>query len=123
MLKRTLQYHHGIIGRLREHLSEKYHCEMDEYCTENVINMMTNEFPTSAAKKTYAQCVFLKKEQDDYGISDVYGKMLQNPNSVRFWRNWWTSESRDIRSITVTIIRIRIWYCIRNIHMRMHAVC
>lgn len=52
---------------------------MDEHCTENVINMMTNEFPTSAAKKTYAQCVFLKKEQDDYGISDVYGKMLQNP--------------------------------------------
>lgn len=79
LLKRTLQYQHGIIGRLRKHLSEKYHCEMDEHCTENVINMMTNEFPTSAAKKTYAQCVFLKKEQDDYGISDVYGKMLQNP--------------------------------------------
>lgn len=79
LLKRTLQYHHGIIGRLRKHLSEKYHCEMDEHCMENVINMMTNEFPTSAAKKTYAQCVFLKKEQDDYGISDVYGKMLQNP--------------------------------------------
>ena len=79
LLKRTLQYHHGIIGRLRKYLSEKYHCEMDEHCMENVINMMTNEFPTSAAKKTYAQCVFLKKEQDDYGISDVYGKMLQNP--------------------------------------------
>lgn len=79
LLKRTLQYRHGIIGRLRKYLSEKYHCEMDEHCTENVINMMTNEFPTSAAKKTYAQCVFLKKEQDDYGISDVYGKMLQNP--------------------------------------------
>lgn len=79
LLKRTLQYRHGIIGRLRKHLSEKYHCEMDEHCTENVINMMTNEFPTSAAKKTYAQCVFLKKEQDDYGISDVYGKMLENP--------------------------------------------
>ena len=29
LLKRTLQYHHGIIGRLRKHLSEKYHCEMD----------------------------------------------------------------------------------------------
>ena len=79
LLKRTLQYRHGIIGRLRKHLSEKYYCEMDEHCTENVINMMTNEFPTSAAKKTYAQCVFLKKEQDDYGISDVYEKMLQNP--------------------------------------------
>ena len=79
LLKRTLQYRHGIIGRLQKHLSEKYHCEMDEHCTENVINMMTNEFPTSVAKKTYAQCVFLKKEQDDYGISDVYGKMLENP--------------------------------------------
>ena len=79
LLKRTLQYRHGIIGRLQKHLSEKYHCEMDEHCMENVINMMTNEFPTSAAKKTYAQCVFLKKEQDDYGISDVYGEMLQNP--------------------------------------------
>ena len=44
LLKRTLQYQHGIIGRLRKHLSEKYHCEMDEHCTENVINMMTNEF-------------------------------------------------------------------------------
>lgn len=37
-----------------KYLSKKYHCEMDEHCTENVINMMTNEFPTSAAKKTYA---------------------------------------------------------------------
>lgn len=79
LLKRMLQYRHGIIGRLQKHLSEKYHCEMDEHCMENVVNMMTNEFPTSAAKKTYAQCVFLKKEQDDYGISDVYGKMLENP--------------------------------------------
>jgi len=54
LLKRTLQYRHGIIERLRKYLSKKYHCEMDEHCTENVINMMTNEFPTSAAKKTYA---------------------------------------------------------------------
>lgn len=51
------------------------------------------------------------------------GKCYRIRNSVRFWRNWWTSESRDIRSITVTIIRIRIWYCIRNIHTRMPAVC
>lgn len=71
----------SIIKGDTEHLKStvKYHCEMDEHCTENVINMMTNEFPTSAAKKTYAQCVFLKKEQDDYGISDSYEKMLQNP--------------------------------------------
>ena len=39
---------------------------------------MTNEFPTSAAKKTYAQCVFLEKEGDDYCASKSFMKMLDN---------------------------------------------
>ena len=39
---------------------------------------MTNEFPTSAAKKTYSQCVFLEKEGSDYGVSKSFEEMLQN---------------------------------------------
>ncbi len=58
LLKRTLQYRHGIIGRLRKRLSEKYYCEMDEHCTENVINMMTNEFPTSSKEDLRTVCIF-----------------------------------------------------------------
>ena len=51
---------------------------MDDDCAENVVNMMTNEFPTSAAKKTYSQCVFLEKEGSDYSMSQSFGEMLQN---------------------------------------------
>lgn len=53
MLKRLLKYQHGIMDKLKKSLHEKYNCSMDDNCAENVVNMMTNEFPTSAAKKTY----------------------------------------------------------------------
>lgn len=58
MLKRLLKYQHGIMAQLKKSLHENYNCSMDDDCAENVVNMMTNEFPTSAAKKTYSQCVF-----------------------------------------------------------------
>ena len=80
LLKRMLQYQHGVMNSLRENLKANYHCSMDENCQENIINMMTNEFPTSAAKKTYSQCVFLEKEDDDYKVSKAFGDMLKNPN-------------------------------------------
>lgn len=83
LLKRLLTYKHGVFNQLREVLSENYHCAMDEKCAENIINMMTNEFPTSAARKTYVSCVFLEKEEQDYGISSSFEKMLQNPEFYR----------------------------------------
>lgn len=49
------------MGLLKKSLLDNYNCSMDDNCAENVVNMMTNEFPTSAAKKTYSQCVFLEK--------------------------------------------------------------
>ena len=80
LLKRSLKYHHGLLGLLQESLSENYQQSMDENCTENIVNMMTNHFPTNTAKKTYANCVFLEKEEDDYAISKNYEAMLQNPD-------------------------------------------
>lgn len=78
MLKRLLKYRHGLLASLKESLYENYNCSMDNNCVENVVNMMTNEFPTSAAKKTYSQCVFLKKEGSDYGVSETFEEMLRN---------------------------------------------
>lgn len=78
MLKRLLKYRHGLLDSLKESLYENYNCSMDNNCVENVVNMMTNEFPTSAAKKTYSQCVFLKKEGSDYGVSETFEEMLRN---------------------------------------------
>ena len=78
MLKRLLKYRHGLLASLKESLYENYNCSMDNNCVENVVNMMTNEFPTSAAKKTYSQCVFLEKEGSDYGVSETFEEMLRN---------------------------------------------
>ena len=66
------------MAQLKKSLHENYNCSMDDDCAENVVNMMTNEFPTSAAKKTYSQCVFLEKEGSDYSMSQSFGEMLKN---------------------------------------------
>lgn len=78
MLKRLLTYQHGIMAGLKQSLREQYNCFMDENCAENVVNIMTNEFPTSAAKKTYSQCIFLEKEGSDYRVSEAFEEMLKN---------------------------------------------
>ena len=78
MLKRLLKYQYGIMGLLKKSLQDNYNCSMDDNCAENVVNMMTNEFPTSAAKKTYSQCVFLEKDGEDYRVSKSFEEMLQN---------------------------------------------
>ena len=61
-------------------MTENYNCSVDDNCAENVVNVLTNEFPTSAAKKTYEQCVFLEKEEADYCVSQSFEAMLQNPD-------------------------------------------
>lgn len=78
LLHRLLTYQHGIISTLKKSLKKNYRREMNKNCTENVINIMTNEFPTGSGKKTYQQCVFLEKEGEDYGRSKSFSKMLDN---------------------------------------------
>lgn len=80
LLRRLLKYHHGLMKILKKSLKENYDCSMDEHCVKNVVNMMTNKFATSAAKKTYAPCVFLEKEDVDYKVSKSFDEMLQNPD-------------------------------------------
>lgn len=78
LLKYLMDCPNNPIGWLRELSLKKYHHFIDDNCAGNIINVMTNEFPTSAAKKTYAQCVFLEKEGDDFSASKSFMKMLDN---------------------------------------------
>lgn len=80
LLRRLMKYRHGLMNILKKSLQENYDCFMDGNCEENVVNVMTNESPTSAAKRTYTQCVFIEKEEEDYGISKSFEAMLQNPD-------------------------------------------
>lgn len=78
MLKRLMVYRHGIFKILRKNLQEDYGISMDKCACENLVNVMTNEFPSGSGKKTYESCVFIEKEDADYGISQIFGKMLEN---------------------------------------------
>ena len=80
LLKRLMHYKHCIMTLLGKSLEENYHCSMNDNCRDNVVSVMTNEFPTNSAKKTYEQCVFLKKEENDYGITESFDEMLKNPD-------------------------------------------
>lgn len=86
LLKRMLAYHKGFLNIWKQSLSEIYGIQLREKSVENVVNVLTNEFPTGAGKKTYSECVFLKRSEEsgEYRVSDSFGKMLNNPDFMGF---------------------------------------
>lgn len=54
---------------------------------ENIINVMTNEFPAGSGKKTYAQCVFIEKEGNDYKPTKTFLEMLSNKDFIILLKN------------------------------------
>lgn len=80
LLKRMMEYRYGLLGRLREDLKNDYHIDMNKKAEINVVKVMTNEFPAGSSKKTYADCVFLQKENsgDEYCTSDTFYQMLEH---------------------------------------------
>ena len=81
LLNRMLNYHHGFFSLWEKEMSYDYGIKIQKKTIKNVINVMTNEFPSGSGKKTYADCVFLEKiGQEDYDIADEFSRMLQNPD-------------------------------------------
>ncbi len=82
MLRRILAYAHGLSGKgLFAWLSEDlkgYGKSLNQAQTENLVNVMTNEFSAGTGKKTYAQCVFIEEEGNDYKPSKTFLQMLGN---------------------------------------------
>lgn len=83
LLKRMLTYTHNLVlfAGLKEELRDNYGIQMSKEQQENIVNIMTNEFPAGASKKTYAECVLIEKDEatgGDYQISKSFEKMLGN---------------------------------------------
>ena len=78
MLKRLLKYRHNILEILKKDLQDNYDCILDKNCKDNLVNIMTNEFPTSSSRNTYSKCVFLEKDGLDYSVSRDFEEMLSN---------------------------------------------
>jgi superfamily II DNA or RNA helicase len=69
LLKNLLENPHGLIGKMQDTLIQCYDITMNRNTVENVINVMTNEFPAGTGKKTYENCIFIKKETMDHVVS------------------------------------------------------
>ena len=78
LLQIILKGSHSIMAALSAELKGKYGIEPDDHTYRNVVNVMTNEFPTGSAKATYKECVFIEKERDDYTGSGIFLEKLRN---------------------------------------------
>lgn len=82
LLKRILVYTRGIskIGLFAglENDLKSYGKVMSKDQQDNIIHVMTNEFPAGSGKKTYAQCVFIEKDDSDYKPAKSFAEMLAN---------------------------------------------
>lgn len=82
LLKRLMSYYRGVsrIGLFKGLQSdlEGYNKRLEPNQKNNIINIMTNDFASGAAKKTYEKCVFIEKNEDDYIPSGTIMTMLAN---------------------------------------------
>lgn len=82
MLKRMLAYARGssklgLFASLSEDMKE-YGKIVSQNQKENIVNVMTNEFPAGSGKKTYSQCVFIEDDGTDYKPTKTFMQMLLN---------------------------------------------
>ena len=82
MLKRMLAYARGssklgLFAGLSEDMKE-YGKIVSQNQKENIVNVMTNEFPAGSGKKTYSQCVFIEDDGTDYKPAKTFMQMLLN---------------------------------------------
>lgn len=83
LFKRILTHEHHSVEHWKKRLKETYGRDLREQEVQNVVNVMTNEFPAGSSKNTYKECVFLEKtESDTYEISGHFSQMLANPDFV-----------------------------------------
>lgn len=82
LLKRMLEYtkgasQSGLFAGLSNDLKEYGKCISKDQ-KDNIVNIMTNEFPAGSGKKTYANCIFIEKEDIDYKPTKSFAQMLEN---------------------------------------------
>ncbi|WP_251861460.1 DEAD/DEAH box helicase [Clostridium sp. Marseille-Q2269] len=78
MIKNIIHNKVDLIGELKYELKEIYNIDFKEITEINVINVLTNEFPTGSAKKTYSKCIFLERQANYYVSSAQFKECIEN---------------------------------------------
>ena len=86
-----IEYRHGLIGRLQNNLKERYEIILKDESIQNIINVMTNEFPTGSGKKTYKECILMEQEEDQQIFEKQQTDHMYKKTETRaiaYSRNW-----------------------------------
>ena len=91
LLSLMIEYRHGLIGRLQNNLKERYEIILKDESIQNIINVMTNEFPTGSGKKTYKECILMEQEEDQQIFEKQQTDHMYKKTEARaiaYSRNW-----------------------------------
>lgn len=78
MIKNLINNKLDLIGELKHELKKIYNIDFKDITETNVINILTNEFPTGSAKKTYSKCIFIERQGNYYTISSEFKSCIEN---------------------------------------------
>lgn len=74
-------YEFSLFSGLQKELHKNYGLQISQEQKDNIVNIMTNQFPAGASKKTYSDCILLEKDDQkgtDYHVSKSFEVMLAN---------------------------------------------
>ncbi|MDU5721634.1 DUF3427 domain-containing protein [Clostridium butyricum] len=78
LIKSILDGNDNLISSLKANLQSIYGISFKATTETNVVNILTNEFPTGSGKKTYAECIFIRQCGNDYSVSEIFKQHLEN---------------------------------------------
>ncbi|MHC1682914.1 MAG: DUF3427 domain-containing protein [Clostridiaceae bacterium] len=78
LLKNAVKNQVNLIENLEIELKESYNIDFKNNTKTNLVNVLTNEFPTGTGKKTYEQCIFIEPYESDFVISKIFKAHLED---------------------------------------------
>lgn len=77
-LKLLLKNTSHLLMDIKQILTTKYHQELTEQIKVSLIRNLTNLFTISNEQAKFSNCIFIKKSDNDYIISDIFKSVLQD---------------------------------------------
>lgn len=79
-LKLLLKNTSHLLMDIEQILTTKYHQELTEQIKVSLIRNLTNLFTISNEQAKFSNCIFIKENNNDYIISDIFKSVLQDKN-------------------------------------------
>ena len=77
-LKCLLNQEKNLIHTVKDKVWNEYKIKMNSNQIDTIINLFTNQFPSGSGKKTYMDCIFIEKNNEEYCISKEFKHLLNH---------------------------------------------